>query len=123
MESIFDTPEYKERWAMYESALQAGLPIVSEENCAIICAMLLVHGNHEMFTHNQRLVCELQYAQKRFHVEGGKSPNAHFACLLRGYVNGLELHYKREQSVPDYIEDFFQDRYGFRFNLHGKSDK
>ena len=28
--SIFDTPEYKERWAMYQSALDAGLPIVSD---------------------------------------------------------------------------------------------
>ena len=27
MTSIFDTPEYKERWAMYQSALDAGLPI------------------------------------------------------------------------------------------------
>ena len=40
MSSIFDTPEYKERWAMYQSALDAGLPIVSTETCAIICAML-----------------------------------------------------------------------------------
>ena len=45
MVSIFDTPEYKERWAMYQSALDAGLPIVSTETCAIICAMLLVWGN------------------------------------------------------------------------------
>ena len=58
--SIFDTPEYKERWAMYQSALDAGLPIVSTETCAIICAMLLVWGNTAEFTHNHRLVCELQ---------------------------------------------------------------
>ena len=72
--SIFDTPEYKERWAMYQSALDAGLPIVSTETCAIICAMLLVWGNTAEFTHNHRLVCELQYAQKRFGIEGGETP-------------------------------------------------
>ena len=49
MNSIYDTPEYKERWAMYQSALDAGIPIVSTETCAIICAMLLVWGNDERF--------------------------------------------------------------------------
>jgi len=29
--SIFDTPEYKERWAMYQLALDAGIPIVATE--------------------------------------------------------------------------------------------
>ena len=45
MESLLDNPQYKERWAMYESALAVGLPIVSRETCAIICAMLLVWRN------------------------------------------------------------------------------
>ena len=117
MESIFDNPQYKERWALYESALQTGLPIVSRETCAIICAMLVVHGNHEMFTHNHRLVCELQYAQKRFKVEGSESPDTHFASLVKGYENGLELYYQRERDVPKDINDLFQERYGFRFKL------
>ena len=117
MESIFDNPQYKERWALYESALQTGLPIVSRETCAIICAMLVVHGNHEMFTHNHRLVCELRYAQKRFKVEGSECPDAHFSSLVKGYVNGLELYYQREHDVPDNINNLFEERYGFRFKL------
>ena len=35
MNSIYDTPEYKERWAMYQSALTAGIPIVSTETCLL----------------------------------------------------------------------------------------
>lgn len=105
------------RKAMYDACLQMELPIVSEEHCAIICAMLVVHGNHEMFTHNHRLVTELAYAQKRFRVEGGESPDPHFAMLLKGYINGLELYYEREHDVPDYINDFFEERYSFRFNI------
>lgn len=116
MESILDNPQYKERWQMYESALQVGLPIVSRETCAIICAMLLVWGNHEMFTHNSRLVCELRYAQKRFHVEGGESPDPEFAKKLQYYVGNLELVQQREDRVPDYIDHLFQERYGFNFN-------
>ena len=115
--TITDDPKFKERWAMYETALAAGLPIVNTETCAIICAMLVVHGNHEMFTHNHRLVAELLYAQKRFKVEGGESPVVHFAMLMKGYVNGLEAYYQREHDVPDNINDLFEERYGFRFKL------
>jgi hypothetical protein len=116
MNSIFDNPQYRERWAMYESALSAGLPIVSRDVCAIICAMLLVWGNDERFTHHHRLVCELQYAQKRFHVEGSESPDADFAALLRSYVGQLEIMQQREYRVPDHIDALFQERYGFHYN-------
>lgn len=116
MNSIFDTPQYQARWAMYETALSAGIPIVSTETCAIICAMLLVWGNHEMFTHHHRLVCELRYAQKRFHVEGGETPAPEFARVLQYYVGQLELVQQRENRVPDHIDRLFQERYGFHFN-------
>jgi len=116
MNSIYDTPEYKERWAMYQSALDAGIPIVSTETCAIICAMLQVWGNHEMFTHNHRLVTELLYAQKRFHVEGGESPDAEFAAIMQSYASQLELMQQREDRVPDHIDHLFQERYKFHFN-------
>jgi hypothetical protein len=116
MESIFDNPQYKERWAMYEAALQMDLPIVSRVVCAIICAMLLVWGNDERFTHNHRLVCELQYAQRRFGIEGSKSPDPEFAALLQSYVRQLELVQQREDRVPEHIDALFQERYGFHYN-------
>lgn len=116
MESLLDNPQFKQREAMYDAALKAGLPIVSREVCAIICAMLVVWGNYEMFTHHHRLVCELRYAQKRFHVNGGESPDADFAALLQSYVIQLQLMQDRENRVPDHIDDLFQKRYGFRFN-------
>lgn len=117
MDSIFDNPKYRERWAMYEAALQAGLPIVSCETCAIICAMLLVWGNSEEFTHNHRLVCELQYAQKRYNIEGGgQVTDGNFLTALNYYIGLLELNQKRENRVPDFIDSLFQKRYGFHFN-------
>ena len=116
MSGIFADKAYKERWAMYESALEAGLPIVSRETCAILCAMLLVWGNDERFTHNHRIVCELQYAQKRFKVEGSESPDPEFAAMLRSYARQLELMQKREDRVPDYIDRLFHERYSFHFN-------
>ena len=116
MESLLDNPQFKQREAMYDAALKAGLSVVSREKCAIICAMLLVWGNHEMFTHHHRLVCELRYAQKRFHIEGSESPDAGFTALLQSYVSQLELMQQREDRVPDHIDQMFQERYGFHFN-------
>lgn len=116
MESLLENKDFKMREAMYDSALAAGLPIVSREVCAIICAMLLVWGNHEMFTHHHRLVAELRYAQKRFHINGAESPDAEFARTLQYYVGQLELMQQREDRVPDHIDQMFQERYGFHFN-------
>lgn len=116
MESLLDNPQFKEREQMYDTALTVGLPIVSREVCAIICAMLLVWGNHEMFTHHHRLVCELRYAQKRFHIQGSECPDPDFTDTLQSYVSQLELIQEREQRVPDHIDNLFQERYGFRFN-------
>ena len=116
MKSLLDNTQFKEREAMYDSALQMGLPIVNRETCAIICAMLLVWGNHEMFTHHHRLVCELRYAQKRFNINGGESPDLEFTAILQSYVSQLQLMQEREGMVPDYIDDLFQNRYGFHFN-------
>ena len=116
MENLLENPKFKERWAMYEAALQTGLPIVSRETCAIICALLVVWGNTEEFTHNHRLTCELLYAQKRFRVEGSLTPDGDFGVLLRHYITQLELVQQREDRVPEYIDRMMQSRYGFHFN-------
>ena len=114
MEQITDNPQFRQRWAMYEAALQAGLPMVNTETCAIICAGLLVHGNNEQFTHNHRLVCELRYAQRRFHIEGGGTvTDTRFKTALSYYIDLLELNYRRDGTVPDFINDLFMERYGF----------
>ncbi len=116
MESLLDNKQFKEREALYNSALKIGLPIVSRETCAIICAMLLVWGNCEMFTHNHRLVCELRYAQNRFKIKGSESPDAEFVELMQSYVSQLQIAQDREDRVPDHIDNLFYERYGFRFN-------
>jgi hypothetical protein len=117
MENLLENPKFKERWAMYETALQAGLPIVSRDTCAIICAMLPVWGNSEQFTHNHRLVCELLYTQKRFGIEGGSVPrDRKFLTALNYYTDLLTLNQQRGGRVPEHIDQMLQERYGFHFN-------
>jgi len=116
MENLLDNKMFQFREAVYDASLQMELGIVPFEVCAIICAMLLVWGNHEMFTHNHRLVAELRYAQKRFHLNGSEIPDRKFAAMLQSYVEQLQLMQDRESRVPDHIDDIFQERYGFHFN-------
>lgn len=117
MESLLENKDFKNREAIYGAALEVGLPIVSRETCAIICAMLLVWGNHENFTHHHRLVAELRYAQKRFNIQGaGAVTDKMFKTALDYYVSLLELNQQREDRVPDFIDELFQERYGFHFN-------
>lgn len=106
---------------MYQAALQAGLPIVSRDTCAIICAMLVVWGNTEEFTHNHRLVCELQYAQQRFGISGGNVVgDTEFTATLQYYVRNLQQWQDEGKGVPPKIDAMFKERYGFCFNNHKK---
>ena len=69
------------------------------------------------FMHNHRLVCELQYAQKRFGIEGGSVPNDRkFLTAFNYYTDLLTLNQQREDRVPDHIDAMFQERYGYHFN-------
>ena len=112
--TITDDPRFRQRKAMYDAALQMGIPIVNKETCAMICAALYVHGNNENFTHNHRLVCELQYAQERFNIKGGETvTDPDFKTALNYYIDLMELNYRRDHTVPDFINDTFKDRYGF----------
>jgi len=121
MKNITESKKYQKRWAMYQAALQAGLPIVSRDTCAIICAMLVVWGETEEFTHNHRLVCELQYAQQRFGISGGNVVgDTEFAASLQYYVRNLQQWQDEGKGVPPKIDAMFKERYGFCFNNHKK---
>ena len=101
---------------MYQAALQTSLPIVSQDICSTICAMLVVWGNTSEFTLNHRLVCELRYAQERFHINGSLCPDPDFVVEVQRKILQLEEHYNKYRQVPHDIDDLFLNRYGFRFN-------
>ena len=74
-------------------------------------------GQYGKSSHNHRLVCELQYAQKRFHIEGGEKPtDRNFLTAFNYYTDLLTLNQQREDRVPDHIDAMFQERYGYHFN-------
>ena len=99
------------RKAMYETALATGIPILSADTCARL--MAVVHScTNEGFTYSERALVEIQYAQKRFGLEGGETPDAEFAALLKQYVDEIESYGKEHKAVVPWAVQFAKERYG-----------
>lgn len=100
--------------ALYATAEQVGLPIVSADNAARIMAVLYVHGNNEDFVYSPKFNAEREYIQKRFCINGSETPDYGFLLLLKEYVKELK-HYERLHKgnpIPEWASIMFRDRYG-----------
>ena len=99
------------REAMFNTALDAGIPILSTDTCARLLA--IIHScTNEGFTYSPRCRAEIRYAQKRFRIDGGETPDADFAALLREYVGEIEAYGEKHKSVIPWAKSFAMDRYG-----------
>lgn len=100
------------RNSMYETALAAGLPILSKDTCARLLA--IVHSiTHEGFTYSERARAEIRYTTKRFGIRGGEIPDAEFAKLLGYYVHDIESYGAAHKEVIPWASQFVKQRYGF----------
>ena len=107
-----------------ESSLTAGIPAISTDTCARILAIIgILGGSMEAFTHNRKLIAEWKYAQKKFNILGGETPDKEGAELMRKYYNELQDYYetapKNEESSsplavihPEWVVDLMRNRYG-----------
>lgn len=102
--------------ATYDTALAAGLPIISTDTSARILAVTYVHGNNEFMCSSPKFKVETGYIQKRFHIEGGETPDAEIVRLIQQYVSELELFEKRnpKEKYPEWAMSLFKQRYGFK---------
>lgn len=56
---------------------------------------------------------ELEYIQKRFHIDGGEVPDSEIIEPLKEYIAELE----KATEVPKWAEKIFKDRYGIKLYL------
>lgn len=108
------------------SCLAAGIPAISPDTSARILAVLYVHGNNEGFVSNKNLLDDIDYIKAKFHVDGGETPDADFACKVRRYIGELEAYMeehrdeetKREalfhSPIPQWAKDLFLSRYNLK---------
>lgn len=102
--------------ANYDTALQAGIPIISLDTSARILAVLYVHGNNEFMVHSDKFHVEINYIQKRFRIEGGDSPDRAIIPKLKQYIEELEQFEQTypNKRFPEWADKLFRERYGFK---------
>lgn len=77
-----------------ENCLQCGIPAISTDKAAKILAMLYVlGGSHSSYTYSTNLRASLEYIKKRFHIDGGETPDASIIPLIKQYSQELETAY------------------------------
>ena len=105
-----------------EACEQAGIPAITTDTSAKIMAIVYVHGGgEEEMVLNQKFVNDVQYIQRRFHIQGGEVPDAEFVGIMQEYVKELEAYMKDrhcdETAIPEWAHRLMKDRYGMK--LHG----
>lgn len=100
---------------LYDTALAAGLPIISTDTAARLLAVTYVHGNNEFMTHNPKFLAEIKYIQQRWGIDGGLVPDAGISTSIRYYVTELERFEKEhpKERYPQWAIELFKNRYGF----------
>lgn len=105
-----------------EACEQMGIPAITTDTSARLMAIVYVHGGgEEEMVLNRKFTNDVQYIQRRFHIQGGERPDAGFARLLQEYVRSLEHYMKEHRSdktaIPEWAHALMRDRYGMK--LHG----
>jgi hypothetical protein len=76
--------------SFYETALAAGIPVISGDKCCRLLAWLHVcGGTNEQTVFDIRLSNALLYAQKRLNLLGGETPDAELVPVLQGYIKSI----------------------------------
>lgn len=105
-----------------EACEQMGIPAITTDTSARIMAIVYVHGGgEEEMVLNRKFTNDVQYIQRRFHIQGGEVPDGKFVGLLQGYVRELEdymhQHLHDSTAIPEWGHKLMRDRYGMK--LHG----
>ena len=91
----------------YETALDAGISVVSTEKCCKLLAWVYVYGGGcEAVVVNGTLNRAIKYAQARANIGDGKRPNKEFAKLIKHYVKSIishDLDKKGYHNPPDWV--------------------
>ena len=104
--------QLQEQWL--EACLSVGIPAVTTDTAARVLAILYVYGGgNEGMVLCKKFTNEVQYIQKRFHIEGGEVPDMKLAGIMKGYIKELEDDYG---NIPDWAVTLMRDRYGLKLN-------
>ena len=102
-----------------DACAKADIPGISLDTAARLLAILYVYGGeNEAMTHNQKFLDEVEYAQNRFGIIGGETPQKDFCVVLRGYIKELEQYPTNNKTkAPEWAIRFLTERYGITLKV------
>lgn len=103
-----------------------GTPAIGRDTAARILAVTYVHGNNEALVYNSKYLQDIHHIEKIYHVEGGESPDADLAMLIKQYVCELEQYRDEhdndpnesgavfQNKAPEWARKLFMEKYGIK---------
>ena len=101
--------------ATLRTADAVGMAVVKKDDLARTMAIIYRESGNEQFTHSYKLMAEMQFAQEKYHIRGGDTPDSRFVLLLQRYIREIEI-YKEQHKVgyPDWAVSLMKERYGIK---------
>lgn len=90
-----------------EMCLSAGFPYMSMDTASKVLVVFDLYNSEDM-TFCPRLAIDLEYIRRRFHIDGGESPDPDFARV----VSELRSALMRSDEAPAWAKDLYKERYG-----------
>lgn len=99
-----------------ETCLNAGIPSISLDKAALMCAVLLEYGNNEAFTLNDKFLADIDYIQKKYRIFGAETPDAEFADALKEHVIKIQEFEKKNghDKRPEWAQKYFIEMYNIQ---------
>ncbi len=94
-----------------------GMTVVKKDDLARVMAIILNEGGNEQFTHSYKLRVECSFAQEKYHIQGGETPDPRFVLLLQRYIREIEIYQEQHKGgYPDWAVTLMKDRYGIKLH-------
>lgn len=101
--------------ATLRTADAVGMAVVKKDDLARAMAIIYNEGGNEQFTYSYKLMAEMQFAQEKYHIRGGETPDPRFTLLLQRYIREIEVYQEQHKGgYPDWAVTLMKDRYGIK---------
>ena len=91
-----------------------GMTVVNKDTLARVLAIILNDGGNEEFVYSYKLRVEAQFAQEKYHIIGGDTPDHRFVFLLQRYIREIEIYQETLDGYPDWAVSLMKERYGIK---------
>ena len=90
-----------------EACLQTGIPALTLSTCARIMAILYHYGNNEAMVLSPHFRADCEYVQKRYHIQGGETPDLDFIKEFQPIERGL----RDLKEPPQWAKELMKNMY------------